>query len=121
MDKVETEKILHFLHRMPMYLSDITKENIVSFMHGVDLGTSWKPYWTQLLSEFIETNYSISNGAKGWANQIEILAKNEDSSWQDTFKNSMLELINESNKITFTVELKEINAKYLKRETQPIK
>ncbi|WP_408031441.1 hypothetical protein [Tenacibaculum xiamenense] len=43
--------MIHFLYRMPMYLEDITKDNIISFIHGVDFGKQYRPFWTELLKE----------------------------------------------------------------------
>ncbi|WP_299840417.1 hypothetical protein, partial [uncultured Tenacibaculum sp.] len=63
MKEIEIERMLHFLYRMNMYIVDIDKENIVSFMHGVDLGKLNKPLWTESLNNFIIKKHSIKGGA----------------------------------------------------------
>ena len=115
MDKYETEKIINFLYRIPMYVGIEDRDQIVSFMHGVDFSKSWEPYWTSLLRDFIVDKYDISGGPQGWPNQVELFAKSSNKTWVEAFKQLMLELIKESNVITFTVELQELNRKLSQR------
>ena len=86
----------------------------------MDFAKSWEPYWTNLLNDFLESKYSIYGGAIGWPNQVEIYAKSNGLEWTKAFKTLMLELIQESNVITFTVELQELNKTLSKREVKSV-
>lgn len=103
--------MIHFLHRSAMYVGSITRENIVSFMHGVDFGRGIEPYWTHLLADFIFWKYKIKGGALGWPNQVEIYSKKENMDWPEAFKELMLQLIKESEQIPYTKKLKDFNEK----------
>lgn len=61
MKRFETEKRIHFLYRMSMYVSNVTRDSIVSFMHGADFGKWNEPHWTKLLNEFIVIKYKLKN------------------------------------------------------------
>lgn len=79
-----------------MYIGEVNKDKIVSFMHGADFGKQNEPYWTKSLKEFISNQFNINGGALGWPNQVEIYAKKNSLDWSDAFKKLMLELIKES-------------------------
>lgn len=104
--QVETEKMIHFLYRMSMYIGDITKDNIVSFMHGVDFGKQSDPYWTKLLSEFILHEYKMEEKAMGWQYLIGLWSKRKGITWEEGFKELMLEMIDKSDSIPFTIKMK---------------
>lgn len=105
MKRLETEKMIHFLYRMSMYVGDVTKDNIISFMHGADFGKSSEPYWTKLLNEFILTEYKTDGLSRGWSYQVELLSKRDGINWNEGFKKLMMEMINKSNKIPFTKKM----------------
>ncbi|TPN80970.1 hypothetical protein [Aquimarina algicola] len=105
MKRFETEKMIHFLYRMSMYLPDMTKDNIVSFMHGIDLGKEGEPHWTKLLDEFIAIEYKVEERAMGWPYHVEMLSEREGIEWNEGFKKLMLEMINKSDQIPFTKKM----------------
>lgn len=106
---IETEKILHFLHRPSMYVGNVSRSTIVSFMHGVDFGRRRQPHWTVLLKEFISTHHQIDGGALGWPNQVCIYSHRHDIDWISGFRILRLEMIEKSNEIPYTEKLKRIN------------
>ncbi|MFD2564475.1 hypothetical protein [Aquimarina rubra] len=97
--------MIHFLYRMSMYVGDVTRDNIVSFMHGADFGKWREPHWTKLLNEFITIEYKIEGRAMGWPHQVELLSKREGIEWNEGFKKLMLEMINKSDQIPFTKKM----------------
>ncbi len=65
MKRFKTEKMIHFIYQMLMYMGDVTRDNIVSFMHGADFGKWNESHWTKLLNEFIVIKYKIEERAMG--------------------------------------------------------
>lgn len=109
--RTETERMLYFLFRTPMYVGEVNKEAVVSFMHGADFGKRKEPFWTTMLKEFIETKYKIYGSAIGWPYQIEQFCERKGVVWFEGFKYLMVELIKESEQIQFTKQLQSLKQK----------
>ncbi|CAM1344959.1 hypothetical protein [Tenacibaculum amylolyticum] len=108
MTKLETEMMLYFLYRVPMYIKNVDKDNIISFMHGADFGKRTEPHWTTLLNEFISLKYKIEGNALGWSYQVELFSKQEQIEWIDGFKKLMITLIKESDQIPYTKKMQKL-------------
>lgn len=105
MKEIEIERMIHFLYRMNMYIVNVNKENIVSFMHGVDIGKLDDPLWTKSLNDFITKKYGINGKALGWPYQIDLYISKEKLRWSEGFKNLMIEMILESDQIELTKKI----------------
>ncbi len=105
----DAELMILFLNRQGMYINPVNKENIVSFMHRVDFGMKGKMLWTDLLNDFIVSKYRINGVGKGWPYQIEVYSKKKKISWIKGFIELMFQLIKNSEKISYTEKLKELN------------
>ncbi|SEL08087.1 hypothetical protein SAMN04487910_1653 [Aquimarina amphilecti] len=120
MKPLETERMIHFLYRMSMYVSNVSRDNIVSFMHGADFGKCSEPHWTKLLNEFILIEYKIEGRAIGWSYQVELFSKQEGIEWTEGFKKLMLEMINKSDKTPITNKTKNWIHKLENNNTQTL-
>ncbi|CAL2094418.1 hypothetical protein [Tenacibaculum sp. 190524A05c] len=103
--EIEIERMIHFLYRMNMYIVNINKENIVSFVHGVDIGKLDGPLWTKSLNDFITKKHGINGKALGWSYQIDLYIRKEKLKWSEGFKNLMIEMILESDQIELTEKI----------------
>lgn len=108
----ETENMIHFLYRPDMYVGKASKDTIITFLRGADFGKSEEPYWTSLLTQFLEVDLNINKPALGWPYQIEVYSKNHQKSWFNGFKEVMLQMIEQSDQIPYTAELKRLNEGY---------
>lgn len=120
MKRIESENMIHFLYRPSMYVGNVTRDNIVSFMHGTDFGKRKEPHWTKLLREFISIRFKINGGAMGWPNQVEIYCNREGLEWTEGFKKLMITMIKDSDQIPFTKAIKDLN-KQLEQKDKELK
>ena len=94
-----------------MYIHPINRDTIISFMHGIGFGMGKEPQWTLLLKEFISEKYNIIGGALGWPHQIEKYSNTNNVKWTEAFKSLMVQLIEASDRIEYTNELKALRQK----------
>ncbi|MBD0403498.1 hypothetical protein [Flammeovirga sp. EKP202] len=81
-----------FVHRLNMYIPSVTKDNIISFIHGYESGKKQNDL-TQTISELLESKYNIEKKACGWPHQIQTYSKRKRLSWVDGFKLIINEII----------------------------
>lgn len=115
MNEKETELILYFIHRMPMYINPINRDTIVAFMTGLDVGRLPKKRLTHLLKEYIENEYNLFGSAKGWPYQIELFGQKKDLNWVIAFKTLMIELMESSEEIKWSNELEKNHIKLMNK------
>ncbi|MCE7992898.1 MAG: hypothetical protein HEP71_12995 [Roseivirga sp.] len=112
MTSKEVESMIHFLYRPEMYITKAQKTTVVTFMNGADFGKLAEPYWTYLLTQFLEVDLKIMKPALGWPHQVEVYSKNNQKDWFNGFKEVMLQMIEQSDQIPYTTELKRLKERY---------
>lgn len=75
-----------------MYITTQDKDNVVSFIHGYEVGTTTRDF-TNSLERFVIDKFNIEPLATGWPGQIERLSKKLQQSWLQTFKQVSLQVI----------------------------
>jgi len=76
-----------------MYINPVDQNNVVSFLHGYELGTGNKCQFTLLVRQLLTHKYRIVYSNDGWPGQIVRLAKNASGSWLTTFMEISAEII----------------------------
>lgn len=93
MTKRDRINIVHLVTRIGMYIHPVDDKNIVSFIHGYELGTKNKCDFTLLLKQQLSNKYKIVYSSDGWPGQIGRLAKKVSSSWVMVFRKMALEIV----------------------------
>jgi hypothetical protein len=93
MTKYDKTNLLYFITRTGMYISPVDENNVVSFIHGYELGTESKCDFTQLIKQLLSDKYKINYMSTGWPGQITRLSKKLTLSWEMTFKKIALEIV----------------------------
>jgi hypothetical protein len=96
MTKDDKKKILQFIVRTGMYISPVDDKNVISFIHGYQLGTIHKCDFTELVKQLLIRKHKIKWGSDGWPGQITRLANKKSLSWVVTFKRTALEIVTDS-------------------------
>ena len=108
MTKRDKKNLLHFITRTGMYINPVDDKNIVSFIHGYQLGTKGKCDFTQLLKQLLSNKYKINYLSDGWPGQVTRMAKKFSLSWVVIFKRIALEVIAKESQNKFDKESREI-------------
>lgn len=106
-------QLLHFITRTGMYITTQDKGNVVSFIHGFEVGATTRDF-TNTLERFVTDTFKIEPLATGWPGQIERLSKKLQQSWLQTFKQVSLQVIAGTNRD----DLKEALDKTVKSKIQ---
>ena len=93
MTKDDKKIILQFITLTGMFINPVDDKNVVSFIHGYEVGTKHKCDFTQLSKQLLTDKYKINYSSDGWPGQITRLAKKESLSWVTTFKRTALEIV----------------------------
>ncbi len=93
MTKDDKSNLLHFITRTSMFVNPVDNFNVVSFIHGYELGRKRKCDLTQLIKQLLKQKYNVSYSSDGWPGQITRQAKNLSLSWVTTFKITVLEIL----------------------------
>lgn len=83
--------LLHFITRTEMFIDPVDDKNIVSFIHGYEIGS--KCDFTRICKQLLIDKYRINYSNDGWPGQIKRLSEKHSQSWVMTFKNIGLEII----------------------------
>ena len=89
---LDKKSLEHFINRMGMYIHPTSKETIVSFIHGYEVGRGNQEL-TNLISQLLDEQFGIKRKATGWPNQIESYSKKKEINWIEGFKEIMQILI----------------------------
>jgi hypothetical protein len=90
-----------------MYLGEVNKDRIISFVTGYEFGSKSNPQFTIELTEHLKEKYLIPYRALGWPFQVQQLANKRGISWVSAFKAVSLELLNQSPSQEFEQKLKQ--------------
>lgn len=93
MTKDDKTNLLQFITLTGMFINPVDDKNVVSFIHGYELGTKHKCDFTQLSKQLLTDKYKINYSSDGWPGQITRLAKKLSLSWVTTFKRTALEIV----------------------------
>ncbi|WP_378410632.1 hypothetical protein [Rhodocytophaga aerolata] len=104
-----------------MYTGEETKERIVPFLDGYEIGTENQCNFTLLLSKCLKDKYHYEYRALGWPYQIEQFAKKRRISWIAAFKRVSLELLNESHSGEFQQKFNDFIRKWTESRVENIK
>lgn len=93
MKKDDKTNLLGFITLTGMFINPVDDKNVVSFIHGYELGAKHRCDFTQLSKQLLIDKYKINYSSDGWPGQITRLAKKLSLSWVTTFKRTALEII----------------------------
>jgi hypothetical protein len=98
--------LFHFITRKAMYIHPVDENNIVSFIHGYELGTNGKCQLSELIKQHLIGKYKVNYSNDGWPGQISRLAKKQLFSWETTFTRVTLEILSDDSHGGFDEEMK---------------
>ena len=75
MTKNDKTNLLQFITLTGMFINPVDDKNVVSFIHGYELGTKHKCSFTKLSKQLLTDKYKINYSNDGWPGQITRLAK----------------------------------------------
>jgi hypothetical protein len=93
MTKDDKTNLLKFVTLTGMFINPVDDKNVISFIHGYELGTKHRCDFTQLSKQLLTDKYRINYSGDGWSGQITRLAKNLSLSWISTFKRTAVEIV----------------------------
>jgi hypothetical protein len=93
MTKADKTNLLQFITMTGMFINPVDEKNVVSFIHGYELGTKHRCGFSQLSKQLLADKYKINHSSDGWPEQITRLAKKQSLSWLTTFKRVALEIV----------------------------
>jgi hypothetical protein len=93
MTQPEKKILLLFITRTGMFISEQDKSNIVSFIHGYELGRGKRSNLSADFELLLTDKYKTPYSSTGWPGQIEKLAQRSKLPWTITFKQVTLEII----------------------------
>ena len=85
MQKEDVESLSRFVERPGMYIYTTDRSNIVSFIHGYELGAQGRCKFTEVFSDNLTQKFKLKKYATGWQNQIERYSESKVLSWVDAF------------------------------------
>jgi hypothetical protein len=121
MREKDKELILLFILRTSMYTGEETKDRIVPFLNGYEIGTENQCFFTLQLRKCLEDRYYYEYRALGWPYQVDQFAKKRGLSWVSGFKRVSLELIYESNTSEFEQKFNDHIRKWIENRIGNIK
>ncbi len=81
----------HFINRTSMYIFPVDRYNIVSFIHGYEMGIQ-NSSLTIHIKDYLIEKYNINHSNQGWPSQIEEFSKMNEIEWIDAFRTILKEL-----------------------------
>jgi len=93
MFKGDVKNLINFVDRPGMYIGITDSTNIISFIHGYELGAKGKCDFTELLSGALSEKYKTKKFATGWSNQIERYSQKMGIEWVEAFCSLSSELL----------------------------
>ena len=106
MKNKDKSNLFHFITRKAMYIHPVDENNIVSFIHGYELGTNGKCQFPDLIKHHLIGKYRVNYSNDGWPGQISRLAKKQSLSWETTFTRVTLEILSDESHGGFDEEMK---------------
>lgn len=106
MRKKDKSNLFHFITRKAMYIHPVDDKNIVSFIHGYELGANGKCQFSELIKQHLIGKFKVNYSNDGWPGQISRLAKKQSLSWETTFTRVTLEILSDDSHGGFDEEMK---------------
>ena len=75
MREIDLNTLMHFITRTEMYIGKVSKESVISFIHGYEIGTEEKCNISGSISDLLSNEFNIEKMATGWIGQIEEYSK----------------------------------------------
>ncbi|MDF1699401.1 MAG: hypothetical protein P1U56_26345 [Saprospiraceae bacterium] len=85
--------MLHFITKTEMFASKDEAENIISFVHGYEIGRNGKCDFSNQISEILEKEFHLKKRATGWKGQIIEFGKKKKINWETAFKQIGLKVL----------------------------
>ena len=85
-----------FNSRMLMYVPAVSRESIVSYLHGYEAGSAGRCQFSASLSEWLSARHLIERMAQGWPHQMEVFAKKRSLSWIEAYQLASSEVLQEA-------------------------
>ncbi|MFN6076049.1 MAG: hypothetical protein ACK476_17385 [Fluviicola sp.] len=98
--------LFHFITRKAMYIHPVDENNIVSFIHGYELGANGKCQFSELIKKHLIGKYKVNFSNDGWPGQISRLAKKQSLIWEMTFTRVTLEILSDESHGGFDEKMK---------------
>ncbi len=89
----DRKNIIKFIVNTGLFIHEIDKENICSFVYGYEYASNFNCDFTLIIRKTMESKYNIKYDSDGWPGQIEYFAKMNKIAWVRAFKNIGLEVI----------------------------
>ncbi|WP_025665520.1 hypothetical protein [Aquimarina megaterium] len=90
MREIDLNTLMLFITRTGMYIGKVSKESIISFIHGYEIGTEGKCKISGLISDLLFNEFGIKKMATGWNGQIEEYSKQRNQDWTISFRQLIL-------------------------------
>jgi hypothetical protein len=91
--KIEHEiELLRFITRTGMYISPISRDTIISFIHGLEVG-SFNREFSEGFRQYLADKHQIRTGSTGWEGQLDQLVEKRRGNWRITFNRCVLDFI----------------------------
>jgi len=85
-----------FNSRMSMYISFVSRESVVSYLHGYEAGSAGRCQFSASLSEWLSARHQIERMAQGWPHQVEVFAQERSLSWIEAYQRVSSEVLQEA-------------------------
>ena len=89
----EKEFLIFFIEKTGMFVTQLDRNNLVSFLTGYEIGKQNKNRITENISDLIANKYKIEYRNTGWPGQITELSNKFSLSWVETFKVIVQEIL----------------------------
>lgn len=91
--KIEYEvELLRFITRTGMYIHPVSRDTIISFIHGFEAG-SFNREFSERFRHYIANKHQVRTGAAGWEGQLDQLADQRRENWLIVFNKCALDFI----------------------------
>lgn len=95
LDDYDTRIFAQFLLRPGMYVYPITRDNIISFLVGYEIGSRDRCKFTDLIGRKLEQKYHVEGSIYRWPDQIDRYASARYADWVQAFLTIATEVLNE--------------------------
>lgn len=92
----DVEILLRFILRTGMFITEVKKGCIASFVDGYDIARNGKCDFSGQISELLENEFNIKRQATGWPGQITAFGTKQKLSWESAFKKIGLRVLSKS-------------------------
>lgn len=106
MKEIHLNTLILFVTRTSMYVGEVSKESIIAFIHGYELGTEGKCSISNSISELLSKEFKIEKMATGWSGQIQEYAKQNNQNWILSFRKLVLKHLYRTEDFTIDSDLK---------------